>query len=444
MQQEAWTTWGQHHRAQPTQVFTPRSISQTQDYIAEAAASQSRIKVVGASRSSSAIAQPAESMLSLKNLVGATTIDPEKLEATFLAGTTVHQANKILANYGLAFENLGRLGQQTLAGAVSTGTHGTGINYGIISTQVLKMTLIDASGQLIHCSSSQHPELFRAALVGLGALGILVSITFRVVPLFRVHAAERGRDYQQLLESFTQRIRGADHYEFSWYPGESRVVTRRLTRLPLLTKGYMPSTALISQARRHGRDYALNNGIFEAAGLLSAKIPATRAPMNKLAHWAKANRRYSDLAPSVFILNRTVHQNNMEYAFALEQFADVMTDVRRCLQTCAIQAGFPLVIRTAAADNIPLSPAYGRDTVFFSAREYWRSDYQSYFNRLEEVFIKHQGRPHWGQMHSLTAADLSKLYPEFTSFTALRQTMDPAGIFLNPYLEKVLLPSTGS
>lgn len=434
-----WQTWGHRHASEPTQVFAPRNAAEVQRLVAEAAAAGSQLKVVGASRSSSAIAQPTDRMLSLANLVGATEVNATAGTATFWAGTTVQHANKILASYGLAFENLGRLGQQTLAGAVSTGTHGTGLGYGIFSTQVLSLQLVTSTGDLIECSETHNEEIFRAALVGLGALGVIVSLTFRVVPMFRVHAVERGHQLKTIVHSFAERSAGADHYEFAWYPGSHTVRTRRLTRLPLLTEGYMPSSARISQARRYGRDYALSNGLFEAASLVGSKWPAAQATVNKVANFARTNRRYADLAPAVFVVDRRVQQNTMEYAFDLADFEAVMGEVQRTLETADAHPSFPLVVTTSAADDLSLSPAFGRPTVYISAREYWRNDAAHFFDALESVFTAHGGRPHWGQEHSLKAADLARLYPGFSSFAELREEMDPEGVFLNPYLRRVLM-----
>lgn len=437
--QHAWKTWGNRHISTPSRVFKPRTLSDLQKFVAYCASTDQRFKVVGASKSSSAIAQPTETMMSLEYLTGVVDVDTDQSTATFLAGTTVRDANRILLSYNLAFENLGRLDQQTLAGAVSTGTHGTGLGFGGFSTQVTSLKLITATGDLLECSETSHPEIFRASLVGLGALGVLVSLTFRVVPLFRLHASERGRHYSDIVPVFEDRSRGADHYEFSWFPGSKEVRTRRLTRLPLLTEGYMAPHARLSQARRHGGDYVLNNGVFEIMNIVGATLPPSQGMLNKVSNWGKGNRRYADLAPSVFGQNRTVHQNNMEYAFDIAEFQAVMKDVRAHLSEEKIQTGFPLVVRTSAADDIPLSPAFGRETVYISAREYWRRPFEEYFEGLEKIFMHHGGRPHWGQIHTQDAAQLRKLYPEFEIFTALRQEMDPQGIFLNPYLEKVLI-----
>lgn len=438
--QSPWKTWGNLHTSTPTEVFSPRTISQLQQFIARCDSRGERVKVVGASKSSSAIAQPTETMVSLEYLTGLVKVDKEAGTATFLAGTTVRDANRSLLNYSLAFENLGRLDQQTLAGAVSTGTHGAGLAFGGFSTQVESLKLVTATGDLLTCSEKENSAIFRAALVGLGALGVLVELTFRVVPLFRLHASERGRAYTDVVPSFEDRCHSADHYEISWFPGSHEVRTRRLTRLSLLTDGFMSPHARLSQVRRHGGDYMLNNGIFEVMNLVGSHVPTAQNALNKVSNWGKGNRRYADLAPAVFIQNRTVHQNNMEYALALENFQAVMADVRAHLAQKKVETSFPLIIRTSAADEIPLSPAFGRETVYFSAREYWRRSYESYFAGLEEIFKAHQGRPHWGQLHTQTAGQLQSLYPKFEAFLALREEMDPRGIFLNPYLEKVLIP----
>lgn len=434
-----WSTWAHQHHTQPTGVFRPRSVPELQDFIKQAQAAGQRVKVAGRGRSSSAVSQPTDALLYLDYLTGLTRVDPEGLTATFRAGTTVRDANQLLGYYNLAFSNLGRLDEQTLAGAISTGFHGTGTDYGIFATQVTELKLVGPSGQLLICSTHQNPELFRAALCGLGALGIIVEITFAVVPQFRLHAAERGHSYTDIVHSFVERAYGADHYEFSWFPGSPEVRTRRLTRLALLTEGYMPASAAASQARRYGGDHLLNNGIFSALSFAGAKAPALQPALNKVSNWGKGNRRYADYSARVFTIHRTVRQNNMEYAFDIAQFHDVMRDVRAYGETASLPTSYPLVVRTAASDDIWLSQAHGRETFYISARSYWRQPHAKFFSSLEKIFKEHGGRPHWGQFHTQRAEDLAQLYPRFNDFTELRAELDPEGIFLNPYLEQVLL-----
>lgn len=435
-----WRTWANQHSVTPTGIITPRSTVDLQQHIKEAQAAGHRIKVVGKGRSASAVAQPAGHQLSLNYLTGLVRVDEEQQTATFLAGTTVREANKLLGHYNLAFTNLGRLDDQTLAGAISTGFHGTGLGYGVFATQVDSLKMVDATGQLLTCSNTENPEIFAAALCGLGALGIITEITFRVVPQFRLHAAERGHAYDTIIPSFIDRARGADHYEFSWFPGSKEVRTRRLTRLPMLTDGYMPAGAALSQARRYGGDHLLNNGVFSAMSYATQKLPAAQPALNKVSNWGKGNRRYADYSARVFTITRTVKQNNMEYAFGTEQFDEVMTAISTHLAGYKGQTSYPLVVRTAAADAIPLSQAYGRETFYVSAREYWRKPHAEYFTALEDVFKAHGGRPHWGQFHTQDTTALTQLYPRFEAFRELREELDPAGIFLNPYLDWVLLP----
>lgn len=435
----SWSTWAHQHTTQPTGLFRPRSVPELQDLLQEVSAKGQRIKVVGRGRSSSAIGKPTNALVQLDCLTGLSRIDTDRDTATFRAGTTVREANQILGYYNLAFSNLGRLDEQTLAGAISTGFHGTGVGYGIFATQVAELKLVTASGQLITCSAHENPEIFKAALCGLGALGIIVELTFTVVPQFRLHATERGRSYTDIVHSFVERAQGSDHYEFSWFPGSPEVRTRRLTRLKLLTEGYMPASAIASQVRRYGGDYLLNNGVFSALSFTGTQLPALQPAINKVSNWGKGNRRYADYSARVFTVNRTVRQNNMEYAFDMAQFPQVMKDVRAHFKNSSGLSSYPLLIRTAASDDIWLSQAYKRETFYISLRSYWRQPYFEPFCSLEAVFTAHGGRPHWGQFHTQRAQDFAQLYPRFEDFRELRRQLDPEGIFLNPYLDQVLI-----
>lgn len=434
-----WTTWARQHQASPDSILHPKSAQELAHLIQEADRQGQKLKVLGKGRSSSAIAQPVDQQVTLDYLSGLVSVDQENLTATFMAGTTIRQANQLLGRYKLAFANLGRLDNQTLAGAIATGFHGSGSSYQIFASQVASFTMLDANGQALTCSPTENPDIFVAALCGLGALGVMTQITFRVVPQFRLHAVERGHAYRDIVHTFPERARAADHYKFSWFPGNKEVRTRRLTRLDLLPEGYMPAGSYLSQARRYGGDHLLNNGLFSAVSYAGAQLPAVQPTLNRVSNWAKGNRRYADYSARVFTITRTVRQNNMEYAFDMALFDQVMEEVRRYFEREHPVMSYPLVVRTAAADQIPLSQAYGRETFYISARAYWRQDHRQLFSGLEEVFKAYGGRPHWGQFHTQDAASLAGLYPAFEDFVELRQELDPQGTFLNPYLQRVLL-----
>ncbi|MFW0178720.1 D-arabinono-1,4-lactone oxidase [Rothia sp. P7208] len=433
MRQHRWNTQKQEHR-----IMAPRNIQEIQKTIKNAGEHQQTITVFDTGYDSKNITESETRILSLNQLSGLTAINPQRQQATFLAGTTLSQASKILAEHGFTFTNMGRTGEQTLAEAISTGMHGTGNTYGIFATQLQELTLITAQGDILTCSPHKNNDIFTAAQLGLGALGIIFSLTFRIEPLFRLHAAERKRAYEDIIHHFAERSSNADHYEITWFIGSSQVRTRRLTRLPLLTDGYMNPSAVLSKARRHLGDNTLNNGAFHLMSYLGYKQPATKAALNNISSWGKGNRRYADLAPQVYTQKRTVRRHTMEYAFEVHQLASIMEDIRAAYRDSKEHLSYPLLVRTAAADNIALSPAYQQDTVFICAREYWKTPPQQAFNTLETIFKAYGGRVHWGHYHTNSAEELQGLYPRFEWFCTLRKELDPQGIFLNAQLRRLL------
>jgi FAD-linked oxidoreductase len=398
-----------------------------------AAARGMQVKAVGEGHSFSGIAVASGVLLDLTDLTGLVSADRERGRVTVRAGTRLHQIPRLLAPYGLAMPNLGDIDRQSISGAISTGTHGTGARFGGIATQVTAATLVTADGELLVVDESQNAELLPAVALGLGALGILVEVTLQCVPAFLLHAVERREGLGEVLGSLDERVAESDHFEFYWFPHTGKAMTITNARLP-------------ESAVRHPRpplrkwvdDVALGSVTHEAACRLGHVAPALSPALNRLSVVLWSNRDFTDVASRVFATYRPVRFREMEYALPVENVRSAFEAVRTLIDDRGWRIGFPIEVRFAAQDDLWLSTGHGRASGYIAVHRYWREDPTEYFDAVEQIMLAHAGRPHWGKMHTLDAAILRDRYPRFDDFVALRDRLDPDRMFRNRYLDRVL------
>jgi FAD-linked oxidoreductase len=326
---------------------------------------------------------------------------------------------------------MGDVDAQTVSGAISTGTHGTGRSSASIAAQVAALELVLADGSVLSCSPTERPEVFELARVGLGALGVITTVTFRTEPLFHLHADERPMPLQEVLDGYQELVDGNDHFEFFWFPHTETALTKRNNRT---TEPVAP----LGPARAWFDDVFLSNKVFGAACAFGAAAPRLIPAVNRLSAKALSPRTYTDVSHKVFISPRTVRFHEMEYAVPQAELPAVLQEVRRVIDGLGERISFPVEVRAAPADDIPLSTASGRVSSYVALHQYRRTPYDRYFTAVERVFQDVAGRPHWGKLHTLGAEQLRERYPRFDDFLAVRRELDPEGLFRNAYLDRVL------
>lgn len=428
-----WENWGRSQSARPQRVEFPRTVEAVQRAVAAAVAHRLPIKAVGAGHSFNGIAVAPGVLLDLRDLTGLVAVDVDRSEATFLAGTRLHRIPALLAPFGLAMENLGDIDRQSIAGAISTGTHGTGSRFGGIATQIVGATLVTASGELLRVDEDDSPGLLPAVALALGALGILVEVTVRCVRAFALHAVERPEPLDAVLDDLDGRVDASDHFEFYWFPHTDRAMTKTNTRLPESAPRHP-----LSSARRWVDDTLVGNGLHRLACGVAHVVPAATPPINELSVRLWGDREYTDLSPRVFASERGVRFREMEYALPVENVRAAFAELRELIRQRRWRISFPVEVRFAAADDLWLSTAHGRASGYIAVHRYWRDDPTAYFAAVEEIMLHHGGRPHWGKTHTLGAEALRERYPRFDDFLALRDRLDPERVFRNPHLERVL------
>ncbi len=350
---------------------------------------------------------------------------------TLGAGTNLYQLPALLGEHGLALENMGDIDKQTIAGAISTGTHGTGAQFGGLATQVEALTLVTADGSTLHLDAGD--ELLPAARVGLGALGVITDVTLRCVPEFVMRAVERPEPLEEVLDGWLERAASVDHFEFYWFPHTTQALTKTNTRMPADTPR-APQAPLAAWVD----DEFMPNGLYVLVCNLGVVAPGLTPPLNRLANKLVAEREVTDGWHEVFTSPRRVRFREMEYALPVEAVPDALREIRAAIDANNWRITFPVEVRVAAADDNWLSTAYGRQSGYIAVHRYYREDPTAYFEAVEAIARAHGGRPHWGKMHFRTADDLRPAYPRFDDFLAARDRLDPDRVFANDYLERVL------
>lgn len=342
--------------------------------------------------------------------------------------------NAALAARGLSLTNMGDIMEQTVSGAVSTGTHGTGRESASIAAQVKGLELVLADGSVQRCSAEGTEEeraVFAAARLGLGALGVITELTFGVEPEFLLTAREEPMPFDRVTSEFDQLVTENEHFEFYWFPHTDGCNTKRNNR----SAG--PARPL-PRVRGWVDDELLSNGVFQAACSLGKAVPATVPGVTRVSSRALSARTYTDIPYRVFTSPRRVRFVEMEYAVPRTALVEALRELKAMVERSRLRVSFPVEVRTAPADDIPLSTASGRETAYVAVHMYRGTPHEDYFSAVERIMTAHAGRPHWGKLHSRDAEYLSGVYPRFDEFTALRDRLDPDRVFGNAYLRRVL------
>lgn len=428
-----WTNWARTERVRPVRVERPDSIPAVQRLVRAAAGAGLPIKAVGAGHSFTGIAVAPGILLELDGLSGLVRVDRDRAQVTLLAGTHLHRLPALLEPHGLAMANLGDIDRQTIAGAISTGTHGTGLGFGGIATQVVGVTMVTSDGSLLTANAEEEPELLPALALGLGALGILVEVTLQCVPTFVLHAVERPEPLDDVLPNLLDRAAAVDHFEFYWFPHTGTALTKTNHRLP--------ADAPLQPIRPVARwvdDTLLANGVYRVLCNAGVVAPGIVPQVNRLADRLVGDREFTDRSTSVFTTSRTVRFREMEYAVPLDRLPAVFERVRSLIDDRGWRISFPIEVRVAAPDDLWLSTATGRPTGYVAVHRFFREEPGEYFREVEAIMTEAGGRPHWGKLHTRDAASLRTVYPRFDDFVRLRDQLDPGRLFGNAYLSRVL------
>ncbi len=428
-----WRNWAGNQRA-VADVVRPTSADEVAAVLTAAATAGRRVRPIGSGHSFTGIGSPEDLQLVCDGLVGIRSVSDDGLVRVG-SGTTLHRLNAELLRHGLSMTNLGDIDRQTVAGALATGTHGTGARFGGLATQVRALELVTPEGLVLQCDAHRHAEVFSAARVGLGALGVVTEVTLQAEPAFALRAVEGPGTLTAALGDFAELMTSTDHVEFYWFPHTDVTLLKCNTRVPL--EGIAP----LPRWRAVWDDEILANGAFAGVVAAGRRVPALIPPLARMSAKALGARTWTDHSHRVFVSRRRVRFLEMEYAVPRAAAPAVLAELQRVHEASDGRSAFPVEVRVAAADDIPLSTASGRATAYIAAHVPAGTDPGQWFSALESIAGEVGGRPHWGKLHGLDAAVLRTRYPRFDEFVALRDRLDPWGVLSNGYLDRVLGPA---
>jgi FAD-linked oxidoreductase len=424
-----WQNWGGNQQAIAVDVLTPGSVDELSAIVKAASESGRRVKAVGSGHSFTAIAAADDQRLHLHRLADLVGIQEHLV--TVQAGMPMYALNALLAEHGLAVPNLGDIDAQTVAGAISTGTHGTGARHSTLASCVEAVTLVTGTGQVMRVTPDE--DIFPAVRLGIGALGVLTDITLKCVDAFTLHADERPLPLAEVLARIDDDIAANEHVEFYWYPYTDRAQLKRNNPVPANDRP-------LSSFRGWLDDQFLANTVFQGACRLGRAAPAVVPAISAVAARALTARVYTDRSDRVFCTPRRVHFTEMEYEVPRAAMPEVLAALPRIIGDLPFKVQFPVEVRFTGPDDVWLSHGYGRESAYIAVHQFAGSPYEPYFRAMEALCEPLGGRPHWGKLHYRDADSLRTAYPRFDDFLAVRDRLDPARVFANDYLDRVLGP----
>ncbi len=428
-----WHNWSDSVQCTPRALVFPTDIADLSRLLAGYQREGRHVRVVGAGHSFTPIAQSDDILISLDGMQGILSADEVAGTVTVLGGTRLFRLGEELHARGVAQENLGDINQQSIAGAISTGTHGTGIGFGSIATQVVGLTIVTADGSVITCSESEHSEIFQAARVSLGLLGVIAAVTLRVVPEKRLRLVTRRERLSTMLAQLESYKHDNTHFEFYWFPytdgGQAKFVNE--TDDPVTKADFWSNFNKI----------VLENGALKVLSEISRIAPSLAPTICRVSLAGITPLNEVNYSHRIYATPRMVRFQEMEYSVPADQFPAVMAEVQQRIAERRYKVNFPIECRFARADDIWLSTASQRDSAYIAVHMYQGMPYREYFAGIEEIFVRHNGRPHWGKHHTRDAAYLAAQYPHWQDFRNVRETLDPQGIFLNDYLRQLFAVS---
>lgn len=425
-----WKNWSGYVECPGTPVRTPNDVGQLAQLLADAARDGTSVRVAGAGHSFSPLVASDGVIVSLDRMQGIVDVDTATNVARVQAGTRLYALGAELAQRGLAMENLGDINVQSIAGATSTGTHGTGLAFGNLATQIASLKFVTADGREVAASPGENPELFAGGRIGLGALGVLSEIGLRLVPAFRLKLERGGMALEDCLAQADALVAANRSFEFYWLPHTESVLTKKwnVTDAPVDEMGLA----------RWVSDVLLENTAFGALCKLGKAMPSWCPALSRFCASMISRSEQVDASWSMLSTVRQVRFNEMEWSVPADRGADALREIKALIARREFPLMFPLEYRWVKGDDIWLSPDFGRDSVHISVHQFVGMPFERYFDAVQAICLNHGGRPHWGKVHSLKAAQLARLYPRWDDFLALREKMDPQGRFLTPYLRGLL------
>jgi L-gulono-1,4-lactone dehydrogenase len=429
--------WDGSLECRPDRFYRPASVEELGEIVREASAGGRTVRVVGAGHSWSPLVITDDTLINLDKLDHVVSVDAEQQRVTVQAGIRIKELNHILPKHGLAMRNLGSIGEQSIAGAISTATHGTGIKFGGLHTQVVEMELVTEEGQPLTISEDADPELMAAARVNLGALGVITRVTIQCVPYYNLERNAQPLPFEEVLDQVDGLVDSNDGVRLYWLPYTDviQVATINRTQRPPTPRNRYKEWFTNVVVKRELMELLVETGydLYQLPGL-DARIDVVDDVNRFMARvgWTKEEL----VAPYYRALNIPMppEHSECEYAVPVERAAEAVRLTRWIIEENDFHVNFPVEVRFVAADEAMLSPAYGRDVCYVGAYTFGEGFARPFFDRFEREMKQLGGRPHWGKRLTLNREEARKQYPMWERFDEIRKELDPKGTFANGFI----------
>jgi len=428
-----WRNWAGDQACVPAEMLRPDGQKRLAEAVGAAAAAGRKVSVAGSGHSFTEAALTDGTMVDVGALAGVIDADRASGLVKVGAGTVLADLNEELHRLGLAMENLGDIDRQTIAGAISTGTHGTGSKLRNISAQVEALELVLGDGSVRELTAATEPELLRAARVGVGALGAISAVTLRCVPAFTLHRVDSSCPREEVLDAFQQRADENDHFELFTFPYADSALVLERNRTDESPRPRGRAAAFLN-------DVVLENWALEAISAAGKLFPRAIPSLSRFAARLASGSEATDRSDRIFANERRVRFTEMEYGVPREHGPEAARRVIEWVRANRYPVFFPIEMRVTAGDDALLSPSHERDTAYIAVHQYRGMEWRPYFEAVEAIMDSYGGRPHWGKRHFQTAASLADRYPRWVEFQAARDELDLGRVFGNAYAERVLGP----
>jgi len=430
-----WLNFSRSHACRPAHRAEPSSLGELREELARAAKRQQRVRVVGSGHSYSDVALAPETQLSLRRLNAVEHVDARRGLVRVQAGITVARLRTVLADNGLGFANMGDTDGQSIAGALATGTHGTGLAVPAFSSQVAALQLMLADGSLVEVSEEIDNDLFRAARVSLGALGVVVGVTLRAIPRYFLRRVDTIVSREEALQLIAAPP-PVDHFGVWLMPYADKAVVWQSVRVSEAEAGTPPSKLSL-----WWKDVFQVNAALTVAGFVGRHWPSAVPGLDRLFAATLSSDDRTDRSDNIFIRPNSIRHNALAYAVPLARGPEACRALLAAIERTRPAGVLPCEIRVAGADDAWLHPQYGRQTAWIgSAMHAPGFDVATCWREVEQACLALGGRPHWAKWHTQDASKLSGMYPEWARFQALRARLDPLGRFGSPAIDRLLGP----
>ncbi len=418
--------WAQNLDFTPSKIFSPKSVEDIKSAILTSRKEGRTLRMRGSAHSWTGLIETNQHYLHLDELQGVIDVKPEQKIVKAWAGTKLSLFGEEAFKHKLSMENQGDINKQSIAGATSTGTHGTGINLQSVANQISSLTIINANGEeVVVDETSPH---FNAARLSLGSFGVVSDMTFKLTEAYKLEVKTFSEDFEQSLKEFDSRLKNNRHLEMFYFPVGKWSLTKLMnkTEAPVTNKGPLHKL----------NEVVIENWLYTQLNRVASSTGQYKL-IDKLMRTFVSPETKVDWSHRAFPTERSFKFMEMEYNLPVEKFIPVMKEMTAAIDKHGFQTLFPIEIRFVKKDNIWISPAFERDSVYFAIHTYISEDYRPYFDCMEEILQRHEGRPHWGKWHTMDYKKLNRVYPKLNDFLESRKVFDPDGLFLNDHLKKI-------